>query len=131
MPRLRDQMSQALASAAAAAVEQGQASQLRPVPPAPKPEKQARPEPASAPVAAPVATLVTADEAPSETPAQALLAKAGRTQPGDLVQFGFRCPRGLKREVERFCFEREVTLQDFGQTALRLLLDELSRPAAG
>ncbi len=43
------------------------------------------------------------------------------------VQFGFRCPRDLKREVERVCYEHELTIQEFGQTALRRLLDEYAR----
>ncbi len=140
MPKLRDQMAMALASAAAAAVEQGRTSELRPVP-------AADPEPAEPPVsaavqlaepAAPVAQMVAVPEpmpapptvVPTTAPGAEVLEALERpraAQPGDLVQFGFRCPRDLKREVERFCFERDVTMQEFGQAALRLLLDELQR----
>lgn len=133
MAKLRDQMALALANAAAAAVEQGRTSELRSVPA----EPAAQPDPE--PTAAPAPTVAEAPPAPvaeqpvvaePAAPASDVLAAFDRpraAQAGDLVQFGFRCPRDLKREAERFCFERDVTLQEFGQAALRFLLDELQR----
>lgn len=112
MPRLRDQMTEALTTAAAAAREQGEASALH--------HNGAKPVAESEPAA----------DSPDVPEAIVMLDRARPQPSSDLVQFGFRCPRDLKREVERFCFERELTLQDFGQAALRLMLDEFPRRAA-
>lgn len=117
MPKLRDQMTEALTTAAAAAREQGEASALN--------SNGVKPASATEPVR-------ELEPATSEVPdAISMLDRARPPQASDLVQFGFRCPRDLKREVDRFCFERELTLQDFGQAALRLMLDEFAKRANG
>lgn len=112
--RRTDQMSQALAGAAEAAVEQAQAYQSESATALPVPQT-----PSSAPAAAPADDL-----GHQETTRRLDLFDRPKREPaGDLVQISFRCPRELKRSIDRLCFEHELTLQEVGQEALRLILD--------